>query len=143
MNPKEHLATRIIARASELEAWHGRHASLAPPPFYCSLDLRDSGHKVVPVDSNLFPAGFNNICPDDRLASKPILKRAIERMLGAHGRKILILPEAHTSNGWYIENLFYLREMLTQAGLDVRVGWVPSLMEGESVPDRLELLSAT
>ena len=33
------------------------------PPFYSSCDLRNSGFKLAPVDTNLFPGGFNNLNP--------------------------------------------------------------------------------
>lgn len=30
-------------------------------PFYGSMDLRNSGFKLAPVDANLFPRGFNDL----------------------------------------------------------------------------------
>ena len=32
-------------------------------PFYASVDLRNAGFKLAPVDTNLFPGGFNNLNP--------------------------------------------------------------------------------
>ena len=34
-----------------------------PLPIYGSFDIRDAGWKAVVVDSNAFPAGFNNLDP--------------------------------------------------------------------------------
>ena len=31
-------------------------------PVYTSVDIRDSGYKASSIDTNLFPAGFNNLC---------------------------------------------------------------------------------
>jgi len=31
---------------------------------YCSVDLRNAGFKLAPVDTNLFPGGFNNLSPE-------------------------------------------------------------------------------
>ena len=38
-------------------------------PFYNSVDIRESSTKYAPVDNNLFPAGFNNLCLLDLAAS--------------------------------------------------------------------------
>jgi glutamate--cysteine ligase len=142
---KKLLATRIHLHRKELWEWHLEHARRAPPPFYCSVDLRDSGHKIVPVDSNLYPAGFNNICPDDLRAAPPILRAQIEAQASRSGlasaKRVLVLPEAHTSNTYYIENLHYLTQLLVEAGFDMRVGWYGSVPEGQPTP--LVLKSAT
>jgi glutamate--cysteine ligase len=34
----------------------GAHAA-----FYASVDLRNAGFKLAPVDTNLFPGGFNHL----------------------------------------------------------------------------------
>src|ERR1700704_5587202 len=90
------LAERIQLNRRTLWEWHMEHARKAPPPFYCSIDLRDSGHKIVPVDSNLYPAGFNNICPEDLRSAPPILRAQIEAMATRMNiptpKKILIIP---------------------------------------------------
>ena len=31
-------------------------------PLYSSMDIRINPHKTTVVDTNLFPAGFNNLC---------------------------------------------------------------------------------
>lgn len=127
---KKMLAERIQKNRRRLWDWYARHAAEAPPPFYCSIDLRDAGYKVVPVDSNLYPAGFNNICPEDRRAAPPVIRKEIEavaRRLGhAEPKKILVLPESHTTNAFYIENLHYLTELLENAGFEVKLGWYGS-----------------
>ena len=143
---KKLLASAIHKNRRRLCEWHLEHARVAPPPFYCSVDLRDSGHKIVPVDSNLYPAGFNNICPDDLRAAPPVLRAQIEaqasRLGLAHApKRLLVIPEAHTSNTYYIENLYYLTQLLSEAGFDVRVGWYGAVPEGQAVP--LALKSAT
>src|SRR6478609_9367302 len=92
------LADRIQENRRALWDWHLEYAKKNPPPFYCSIDLRDSGHKIVPVDSNLYPAGFNNICPEDLRAAPAILRALIESIALQKGHKsvsrILILPES-------------------------------------------------
>src|SRR5690349_2830211 len=107
---KKHLAKAIQLNRKRLWEWHYEHAQKSPPPFYCSIDLRDSGYKIAPVDCNLYPAGFNNICPEDLRTSSNIFKREAENIAQRRGapvpKKILILPESHTQNAFYIENLY-------------------------------------
>ena len=127
----KNLAEGIRKNRRALWDWHMQQAQKAPPPFYCSIDLRDSGHKIVPVDSNLYPAGFNNICPEDLRAAPPVLRAQIEAIISKRGRpnvnKILILPESHTKNLYYIENLYYLKQLVENAGYETEIGWYGSV----------------
>lgn len=142
---KKLLAAKIQQNRRALWDWHLSHARQAPPPFYCSIDLRDSGHKIVPVDSNLYPAGFNNICPEDLRAAPPIFKTQIDTIMAQAGkseaRRVLIFPESHTQNSNYIENLHYLTQIISAAGYEVKVGWFGGVPEGTS--GALQLRSAT
>src|SRR3954466_15137745 len=117
MSPTPSATKKMISQAiqqhrKEIWEWAKMHAKKAPPPFYCSIDLRDSGHKIVPVDSNLYPAGFNNICPEDLRACPALFRAQVEAICAQRSRspakQILILPESHTQNTYYIENLYYL-----------------------------------
>jgi glutamate--cysteine ligase len=138
---KELLSTRIQKNAKALQEWQLEQERIAPPPFYCSIDLRDSGHKIVPVDSNLYPAGFNNICPEDQRTAPGVLRSHLDEIaaqLGKPGfKKVLLLPESHTQNTFYIENLYYLSEIIRNAGNEVRVGWYAE------APGKVELKSAS
>lgn len=117
------LVNRIIAKQDVLESWYGLQNRKAPAPAYTSIDLRDSGFKVSPVDSNIFPAGFNNICPDDWGLAAATFERVLTfKNLGVRPQRILIIPENHTSNLFYFENLWALREILTIAKFEVVLG---------------------
>ncbi|NDG85751.1 MAG: glutamate--cysteine ligase, partial [Proteobacteria bacterium] len=61
-NQKRDIAEKLIRHHKAVEDWFAAKFAEFPAPFYCSVDIRDSGDKVAPVDCNLFPAGFNNIC---------------------------------------------------------------------------------
>src|ERR1700710_246089 len=93
---KKQLAAKIQKNQKKISEWYMAHAKLAPPPFYSSVDLRDSGFKIVPVDSNLYPAGFNNVCPEDLRTAPPIFRKALVARAEEAGvkdpKKILILP---------------------------------------------------
>jgi glutamate--cysteine ligase len=117
------LVNRIIAKQDVLEAWYAKQNRTAPAPPYTSIDLRDSGFKVSPVDSNIFPAGFNNICVDDwGLASSTLARVLTHANKDVRPARILIVPENHTSNLFYFENLWALREILTIARFEVIIG---------------------
>ncbi len=124
---KQFLAKKIQIKRRELCEWHLEWSRKAPPPFYCSVDLRDSGHKIVPVDSNLYPGGFNNICPEDLRTAAFIFKTHLDSIMIQKQlrqlKKILILPESHTHNSYYIENIYYLKNILEGAGFETQIGW--------------------
>jgi glutamate--cysteine ligase len=132
------LADRIQKNRKRIWDWHMQYAQIAPPPFYCSVDLRDSGHKIVPVDSNLYPAGFNNICPDDLRVAPAIVRAELDataaRLKRPAPKKILLIPEAHTANLHYLENLHYLKTILIDAGFEVQLGWYDERARDSNLP---------
>jgi glutamate--cysteine ligase len=131
-----HIVDRIFTKQKELDHWFEAQDKKAPPPPYTSIDLRDSGFKVAPVDSNIFPAGFNNICPDDwNLAAQTFKRILTERNGGETPKRVLVFPENHTNNKFYFENLWALREILNLGGFEVILGHmnpelVPNLPQG-------------
>ena len=130
------LANRIFEKQVEVDAWLEKQNAKAPSPPYTSIDLRDSGFKMSPVDSNIFPAGFNNICVDDwDLAAETFEKVLTRTNGGKKPQRILIVPENHTNNLFYFENLWALREILLRAKFEVILGhlnpaFVPNLPKG-------------
>lgn len=123
------LVNRIFTHQEEIDAWFLKQCSLSPAPPYTSIDLRDSGFKLSPVDSNIFPAGFNNICVDDWNLAATTFEKVLTRANGGQRpEKILIIPENHTTNLYYFENLWALKEILSVAGFEVVLGSInPSL----------------
>ena len=57
----EELHSAIVNNHMNIESWFRKQWIKYPAPFYSSIDLRNSGYKIAPVDTNLFPAGFNNL----------------------------------------------------------------------------------
>ncbi|MFT6332339.1 MAG: glutamate--cysteine ligase [Lentimonas sp.] len=85
--------------------------NLSDPLFYNSVDLRHSGFKIAPVDVNCFPAGANNLS----LSSRQIAKNCVNEFLDSNfpvATKIAIIPENHTRNLKYLENVLTLKEIL-------------------------------
>jgi glutamate--cysteine ligase len=117
------LETQISLLPKVLE----RLSQHVPPcgfPIYSSMDLRDSGWKVSVVDVNLFPAGFNNLSPDDRQRGALVLRNFFEtKLLSAPPWNITIVPEAHTNNKGYLENLAGIFTLLKDAGAEPKLLW--------------------
>jgi len=61
--PLLHLEEHLLQNQMQVEAWLREQWLETPAPFYASVDLRNAGFKLAPVDTNLFSAGFNNLNP--------------------------------------------------------------------------------
>ena len=59
--PLLELERRFLDSSTQIEQWLRAQWQEHTPPFYSSCDLRNSGFKLAPVDTNLFPGGFNNL----------------------------------------------------------------------------------
>lgn len=103
----------IIRRLEELECCH-------LIPLYSSVDIRDSGFKAAVVDTNLFPAGFNNLCEHGIEDSIKFIRQAILKRVST-AKNILIVAEEHTRNQWYLEHVRILQEIIEKAGFSARI----------------------
>ncbi|MCX7091325.1 MAG: glutamate--cysteine ligase [Legionellales bacterium] len=112
------IEAHILQEVAAIEAWFRDAWMKTPAPLMSSVDLRHAGFKLAPVDTNLFPAGFNNLNPD----FIPLCVQALQSCLDNHCQRILLLPENHTRNQFYHQNLVVLRDMLLNAGYQVRLG---------------------
>lgn len=119
------LESHLLLHQAAIEAWLRDQWLETPAPFYASVDLRNAGFKLTPVDTNLFPAGFNNLNPDFIPLCIQAVQSAIERAC-PRARKVLLIPENHTRNLFYLESVASLQGILTNAGFEVRIG---SLLE--------------
>jgi glutamate--cysteine ligase len=131
--PLQEIETHLLDRQSRIEAWFRNQWRTTPAPFYGSVDLRNAGFKLAPVDTNLFPAGFNNL-------NRAFLPLCIQAVQSATERfcpdavGILLIPESHTRNLFYLESLATLREIIAKAGYEVRIGsLLPDLKEPRDV----------
>lgn len=115
------LEKRILASMPNVEHWFRSQWQEYSVPFYASVDLRNAGFKLAPVDTNLFPGGFNNLNPDFLPLCVQAAMTAIEKIC-PDARRLLIIPENHTRNTFYLRNVGALTHILRQAGLEVRIG---------------------
>lgn len=127
--PLHELESHLLERHSSIETWFRQQWHQSQPPFYASVDLRNAGFKIAPVDTNLFPAGFNNINKEFAPLSIQAIQAALDALCPA-AQRILILPENHTRNLPYLESIATLRDLLIQAGYDTRIGTInPEITE--------------
>ncbi len=115
------LETCLQEKQPEICQWFETQWKKTPPPIYGSVDLRNAGFKVAPVDMNLFPAGFNNLNPDILNDVVQAAKEAISVRV-PQAKVIGLVPESHTRNLFYWENVGALVHILSQAGFQVCVG---------------------
>jgi glutamate--cysteine ligase len=129
------LERRFLSEQTAIERWFRTQWLEHTIPIYSSVDLRNSGFKLAPVDTNLFPGGFNNLNPDFMPLCVQAAQSAIEKIC-PEARGALLIPENHTRNQFYLQNVAQLAQILRNAGLKVRIG---SLLPEITQPTTLEL----
>src|SRR3989338_2837550 len=96
------LIEEIRTHRDAIDEWLRSHEEPKELPLYSSVDIRDAGFKIAVVDTNLFPAGFNNLCEHGQADSVRLIKKAILDRVPSCSH-ILIVAEEHTRNTWYLE----------------------------------------
>jgi glutamate--cysteine ligase len=85
------------------------------------VDIRNAGFKLAPVDTNLYPGGWNNLTPEMLPLAVQAAMAAIEKIC-PEAKNLLLVPENHTRNMFYLMNVAQLQRIFYQAGLNVRLG---------------------
>ena len=129
------LERRILKAMPDIEHWFRAQWQEHATPFYASVDLRNSGFKLAPVDTNLYPGGFNNLTPEFDALCVQATMAAVEKIC-PDARGVLLIPENHTRNTFYLQNVAALQKILRHAGMIVRIG---SLLPDVTAPTDIEL----
>ena len=119
--PINELEQRILDSMPAIERWFRLEWMEHTPPFYTSVDIRNAGFKLAPVDTNLFPGGWNNLSAEMLPPAAQAARLALQRR-APQARRLLLVPENHTRNGFYLQNVAQLQRILGDAGLEVRIG---------------------
>ena len=119
--PINELEQRILESMPAIERWFRLEWMEHTPPFYSSVDVRNAGFKLAPVDTNLFPGGFNNLTEEMLPLAVQAAMAAIEKIC-PEAKNLLLIPEKHTRNTFYLTNVQRLTQIFHQAGLNVRLG---------------------
>ena len=133
--PIHELEARILESMPAIERWFRLEWMEHTPPFYCSVDLRNAGFKLAPVDTNLFPSDFNNLTPEMLPLAVQAAMAAIEKIC-PEAKNLLLIPDRDNRNSFYLSNVQRLIRVFTQAGLNVRLG---ALDEAVTTPTALAL----
>ena len=127
--PINELEQRILDSMPAIERWVRLEWREHTPPIYTSVDIRNAGFKLAPVDTNLFPGGCNNLTTAMLPLAVQAAQAAIEKIC-PEAKNLLIIPENHTRNTFYLTNVLQLQRIFTTAGLNVRIGAVnPEIKE--------------
>ena len=106
-----YLADKLDKKTAIIDDWITHKTPAQHKLIYSSLDIRNSGFKIVPVDANIFPAGFNNLSDKSLEQAYTI----ISSFLNAHkvdNNEAIIIAESHTRNAHYAESLLNLQKIL-------------------------------
>jgi len=140
--PINELEQRILESMPAIERWFRLEWMEHTPPVYSSVDIRNAGFKLAPVDTNLFPGGFNNLTPEMLPLAVQAAMAAIEKIC-PEAKNLLLIPEKHTRNTFYLMNVQRLMQIFHQAGLNVRLGTLDEEIKTPTtltLPDGSELV---
>ena len=119
--PLAELEVKMLGATPMIERWFRMEWQEHTPPFYSSVDVRNAGFKLAPVDTNLFPGGFNNLAEEMFPLATQAAMAAIEKYC-PDARNIIIVPELHSRNPFYLQNVAQLSKIMRLTGLNVRLG---------------------
>ncbi|MET0542042.1 MAG: glutamate--cysteine ligase, partial [Variovorax sp.] len=133
--PINELEQRVLDSMPAIERWFRLEWMEHTPPFYTSVDIRNAGFKLAPVDTNLFPRGWNNLTKEMLPLAVQAAQAAIEKIC-PEARNLLVIPENHSKNTFYLANVAQLVHIFNMAGLNVRVGSIDPAIKS---PKKIEL----
>src|SRR5574337_491076 len=119
--PINELEQRILDSMPAIERWFRLEWMEHTPLFYSAVDIRNAGFKLAPVDTNLFPRGWNHLTPEILPLAVQAAQAAIEKIC-PEARNLLVIPENHAGNTFYLSSIATLHRIFYMAGLNVRVG---------------------
>lgn len=115
------IESRLLECKPEVDAWLHSIWQEHGVPFYTSSDIRNARYKISIIDTNLFPAGFNNLCETVRDSASGAAKAYLTQY-GGNPLSVLLITEVHTRNLYYLENVLALKGILEKAGVFVICG---------------------
>lgn len=141
INTKESLEDFITSHWSGINEYLCKEMKGRSIPLTSSVDIREGKDKFAPVDHNIYPAGFNNLCQLDRDAAGPLFADAFKKRLNKTVEKICIIPESNTKNTFYLDNLIYLARILQEEDFEVTFASFDQALFGDQNSLQLESFS--
>lgn len=136
--PINELEQRVLDSMPAIERWFRLEWMEHTPPFYCSVDIRNAGFKLAPVDTNLFPGGWNHLTPEMLPLAVQAAMAAVEKIC-PEARNLLLIPENidpanQGRNTFYLSNIAQLQRIFHMTGLNVRIGSInPSIKKNTTI----------
>jgi glutamate--cysteine ligase len=106
------IAKKIHQNKSAIDDFFVQKFKANPAFFYNSIDLRHSSYKISAIDTNCYPAGFNNLSESGKNTAENLVKKFLSNNFLSSPKNIFIIPENHTRNMRYLENLAIIVEIL-------------------------------
>lgn len=115
------FSQKFLQNEDKILEWLKNHTEKVQGPIYSSVDVRNAGYKIAPVDTNLFPGGFNNLCKNYQHKAGELMHDYISKFHPGT-KKIIIIGESHTRNQYYFSNLLKIQQFLEEQNFAVRIG---------------------
>lgn len=109
------LVSMFLAHEVDIESWFESQWRMIRPMCYSSVDLRYSGYKCAPIDTNVFPAGFNNLDQYDQKLSQEAFAQMLHHAVPG-AQRVALLVESHTRNMNYFKNIAALLSIISGSG---------------------------
>lgn len=119
--PINELEQRVLDSMPAIERWFRLEWMEHTPPFYTSVDVRNAGFKLAPLNANLFPSAWHNLSPEVLPLAVQAAMAAIEKIC-PEARNLLIVSDSNVHSTFYLSNLAQLQQIFHMAGLNVRIG---------------------
>lgn len=121
---KKLLSSILAEKDQSLKSFFKESYAGKIPFVYNSVDIRFSGYKIAPVDTNIFPGGFGLLNTAEIENAQNAFKNYIKTYYPQFVKEnnLLLIPENHTRNKHYLDNLVNLKTIFQKAGFNVRLG---------------------
>ena len=139
-NNKQELEQFICHNWNKINEWIDAKQGSISQPLTSSVDVRESRTKFAPVDHNMYPAGFNNVCAKDLLHCADRFREAFDKIKPGL-RRVGLLPESHTKNKYYLDHLHHLKTTIESADCEVVIFSPDEKLFEETQSHKVELES--
>lgn len=137
----EEFISDITNNKKKIIEWISNKKQFNQNIFYSSIDIRHSNHKIVPVDMNIFPGGFNNLTDQFLLSAQTAIQHYFKEIGLKPDSTILLFVENHTRNQFYISNIKILSKLIESVGYKVIVSSSMTAGEGQKIYDNYQYLT--
>jgi len=121
MGPVSELEQRFLDSMPAIERWFRLEWMEHTPLVYSSVTLRNSGFKLAPVSTNLYPSEWSQLAPEMSPLAVQAAMTAIQKIC-PEAKNLLIIVANKIADSNYLDSLSQLQQLFQRAGLHVRIG---------------------